>query len=86
MDLFRYAAWLTLEYFKPRAEPLSYTEQKARQAERNAEAVRAAQDIGEIPAVVNPERKARCEASFRAFCETYFPEVFYLPWSPGSRG
>jgi len=81
VDLFRYAAWLTLEHFKPKAEPLSYEEQKARQAERNAEAVRAAQDIGEIPAVADPDRKARCEASFRDFCETYFPEVFYLPWS-----
>jgi hypothetical protein len=81
VDLFRYAAWLTLEYFKPKTEPLTYEEQKARQAERNAEAVRAAQDIGEIPAVVDPERKARCEASFREFCETYFPEVFYFPWS-----
>jgi len=81
VDLFRYAAWLTLEYFKPKAEPLTYEEQKARQAERNAEAVRAAQDIGEIPAVVDPQRKAQCEASFREFCETYFPEVFYFPWS-----
>ena len=81
VDLFRYAAWLTLEYFKPKAEPLTYEEQKARQAERNAEAVRAAQDIGEIPAVADPDRKARCEASFRDFCETYFAEVFYLPWS-----
>jgi len=81
VDLFRYAAWLTLEYFKPRAEPLSYEEQKARQAERNAEAVRAAQDIGEIPPVVDPQRKAQAEASFRFFCETYFPEVFYFPWS-----
>jgi len=81
VDLFSYAAWLTLEYFKPKAEPLSYDQQKARQAERNAEAVRAAQDIGEIPAVADPDRKARCEASFRDFCETYFPEVFYLPWS-----
>jgi len=81
VDLFRYAAWLTLEYFKPKAEPLTYEEQKARQAERNAEAVRAAQDIGEIPAVVDPDRKARCEASFQDFCETYFPEVFYFPWS-----
>lgn len=81
VDLFRYAAWLTLEYFKPKVEPLSYEEQKARQAERNAEAVRAAQDIGEIPPVADPPRKVRCEASFRAFCETYFPEVFYLPWS-----
>ena len=84
VDLLRYAAWLTLEYFSPsnpKTEPLSYAEQKARQAERNAEAVRIAQDIGEIPAVVNPERKAKCEASFRDFCEMYFPEVFYLPWS-----
>jgi len=81
VDLFRYAAWLTLEHFKPHAEPLSYEEQKARQAERNAEAVRAAQDIGEIPAVVDPERKAKAEASFRFFCETYFHEVFYFAWS-----
>jgi len=83
IDLFRYAAWLTLEQAKPRnqREPLDYEQQKARQAERNAEAVRSAQDIGPIPAVVDPDRKARCERSFRGFCETYFPEVFYLPWS-----
>ena len=81
VDLFRYAAWLTLEHFKPKVAPLNYEEQKARQAERNAEAVRAAQDIGELPAVVDPDRKARCTASFRDFCETYFPEVFYFPWS-----
>ncbi len=81
VDLFRYAAWLTLEYLKPRSEPLSYEEQKARQAERNAEAVRAAQDIGAIPGVVDAERKVRCTDSFQAFCETYFPEVFYFPWS-----
>jgi len=81
VDLFRYAAWLTLESFRPAAETLSYEEQKARQAERNAEAVRTAQDIGELPGVVDPQRKARCEASFRAFCETYFAEVFYFDWS-----
>ena len=81
VDLFRYAAWLTLESVKPKSGTLSYEEQKARQAERNAEAVRSAQDIGEIPAVVDPDRKARCIASFRTFCETYFSEVFYLPWS-----
>ena len=81
VDLFRYAAWLTLESLKPKSGPLSYEEQKARQAERNAEAVRSAQDIGELPAVVDPDRKAQCIASFRGFCETYFAEVFYLPWS-----
>lgn len=81
VDLFRYAAWLTLEYVKPKSGPLSYEEQKARKAERAAEAVRSAQDIGEIPAVVNPDRKAQAIASFRGFCETYFAEVFYLQWS-----
>jgi len=82
VDLFRYAAWLTLEYFKPKAEPLTYDEVKRRQAERNAEMVRAAQDIGEIPAVADPERRAAAEASFKVFCETYFPDVFYFAWSP----
>ena len=82
VDLFRYAAWLTLDYFTPKDEPLSYDEIKRRQAERNAEMVAAAQDIGEIPAVVDPERKAKAEASFRFFCEAYFPDAFYLPWSP----
>ncbi len=81
VDLFRYAAWLTLEYFKPKPEPIDYEEVKRRQAERNADMVRAAQDIGEIPAVVDPHRRARCEESFRRFCETYFADVFYLPWS-----
>ncbi|MCC6578922.1 MAG: phage terminase large subunit family protein [Phycisphaeraceae bacterium] len=85
VDLFRYAAWLTLEYHKPKDEPASYEEIKRRQAERNAELVRAAQDIGEIPDVADPHRRARCEnvsGGFRGFCETYFPDVFYFAWSP----
>ena len=43
--------------------------------------VRTAQDIGEIPPVRDPDRKARASKDFRFFCETYFAEVFYLPWS-----
>jgi len=89
VDLFRYAAWLTLEYLspkRPKEEPASYEEVKRRQAERNAELVRAAQDIGEIPDVVDPERRARAEGSFRFFCETYFSEVFYLSWSNDVKG
>ncbi|NLS96673.1 MAG: hypothetical protein GXX96_31440 [Planctomycetaceae bacterium] len=85
VDLFRYTAWLTHEYLAPKASALSYEEQKRRQAERNAEAVRSGQDIGQIPAVVDPERKERAEASFQFFCEAYFPEVFYLPWSADHR-
>ena len=81
VNLFRYAAWLTIEHFSPKEEPQDYAERKRRQAERNAEAVRVAQDIGELPKVVDPERKAAAEKSFCTFCETYFRDVFYLPWS-----
>ena len=31
--------------------------------------------------MVNPQRKASAVASFKTFCEVYFPDVFYLPWS-----
>jgi len=82
VDLFRYVAWLTEEFLKPKSKPLSYEEVKVRHSERNAELVRIAQDIGAIPDVVNPQRKAAAEESFKFFCETYFPEVFYFSWSP----
>ncbi|MFW5841551.1 MAG: hypothetical protein ACOCZE_13290, partial [Planctomycetota bacterium] len=82
IDLFRYAAWLTLESAKPKDQPVSYEQQKARQAQRNAERARSAQDIGQLPEVADPDRKAEACESFRGFCETYFPDVFYLPWSP----
>lgn len=39
-------------------------------------------DIGEIPAIANPERRESCRRDLRKFCETYFPGIFYLPWSP----
>jgi hypothetical protein len=82
VDLFRYAAWLTLEYLEPPKPQRSYEEMKEAARLRNAELARAGMDIGKIPEVVNPERKIKAMESFKTFCETYFPEVFYLPWSP----
>ncbi len=81
INLFRYAAWLTLEYFRPKNEPMDYAEKKRLQAIRNAEEVRTAQDIGELPEIENPQRREMAIKSFRVFCESYFPEIFYLPWS-----
>ncbi|GHT30868.1 hypothetical protein FACS1894214_1530 [Planctomycetales bacterium] len=81
VSLLRYAALLTLEWFQPEVKARDYIEQKRIQAERNAEAVRAAQDIGQLPAVENPDRRDAAIESFRTFCEIYFREVFYLPWS-----
>jgi len=82
INLFRYAAWMTLEYFKPKQEPQDYLERKRLQTIRNAEEVRAAQDIGELPEIADPQRREMATKSFRVFCESYFPEIFYLPWSP----
>ena len=41
----------------------------------------AGQDIGPIPPVANLPRRQAADASFRAFCDSYFPKIFYLPWS-----
>lgn len=41
----------------------------------------SARDIGDLPPVVDPERKARCARSFRAFCDEYMSASFPLPWS-----
>jgi hypothetical protein len=65
-----------------RAAAAGYEAHRDRAGRRQAEQSKTGRDIGEIPEVADPARRAAAEASFRTFCETYFPEVFYLPWSP----
>ncbi|HNX25943.1 MAG TPA: phage terminase large subunit family protein [Phycisphaerae bacterium] len=80
VDLFRYAAWLT----KQHCESLDDSDcSGAREAKLkwSRQQTRLRQEIGDIPAVVNPERKEAACDDFRKFCETYFSELFYLPWS-----
>ncbi len=48
---------------------------------RNAALALAGRDIGELPAVDNPDRKDRASSDFRYFCESYFPLTFHLDWS-----
>ncbi len=81
INLFQYAGYLTREYLKPAKEKPTYDDLREAARLRNAELARLGQDIGELPAVVNPERKAAALADFKNFCEVYFPEVFYLEWS-----
>jgi hypothetical protein len=83
VDLLRYLAWLLQLRHTPKPTPVSdpYEEVKERARARNAALSLAGRDIGELPAVVNPERKARAMYDFRFFCETYFPLSFCLPWS-----
>lgn len=59
-----------------------YQKKRADAGRRSRQQSRAGRDIGPIPAVVDSARKARGRASFREFCEAYFPGRFTLAWSP----
>jgi len=82
IHLVKYVAWLVHEHDRPRPEKLSVEEARARDLKAKNAARREAQDIGEIPAVVDPERRQKASGDFRFFCETYFPDVFFMEWSP----
>jgi hypothetical protein len=41
-----------------------------------------ARDVAADLTIADPKRRAAATASFRAFCESYFPEQFVLAWSP----
>jgi hypothetical protein len=83
VNLFKYAAWLRSELMvRQSMTPLSYEDKKNAARNRNLAMAMAGRDIGELPEVVNPERKKRCRTNFRMFCEEYFPETFSLEWSP----
>lgn len=84
VDLLRYVAWLVEVRHAPKPEPEGdpYERLKERARARNVALAIAGRDIGELPAVVNPERKAQAASDFRFFCDSYFPLAFHLPWSP----
>ena len=59
----------------------AYEIHKERAAARVREMSKKSRDIGELPPVVDPERKRLAGESFRAFCESYFRATFALEWS-----
>ena len=54
---------------------------KGREQERRREQSQFGRDIGPIPEVTNPLRRAAAEGSLRVYCETYGAPVFTLAWS-----
>lgn len=85
IDLLRYAAWLAETKHTPRlkVDPAeAYAAMKEAAAKRNRVKAEAGRDIGELPVVANPERKATAARDFQFFCETYFRMTFHLSWSP----
>lgn len=86
VDLLRYVAWLVTTRHAPKPEPrddelTGYDAVRERARERNKALSLSGRNIGDLPPVGDPERKQRCTASFKAFCDAYFPQTFHLPWS-----
>jgi len=63
-------------------EAAAYERHKAAAAARSAAITNAGRELGPIPPVADPQRRAAAEASFQVFCETYLGETFNRPWSP----
>jgi len=81
VDLFRYAAWLTLQVIERTDAIGGYDAKREAAAVQSREESLSARDIGWAHPPQEPERRKAAESSFRVFCETYFPRIFYLPWS-----
>lgn len=58
-----------------------YEQHKAKMADASRERSQAGRELGEIPAVDDPRRRARAAKSLQYFLATYFPERFKLDWS-----
>ena len=87
VNLLGYAAWLLTTWCvltdSPEAEGLTgYEAMKEQARARNAEMSAIGRDIGDIPEVVDSQRKQKAQRDFCFFCEAYFPQTFHLAWSP----
>ena len=84
VDLLRFTAWLVEERHRPKppAEEDPYGKVKDKARARNAAIALAGRDIGDLPVIEDPQRKAKAASSFRYFCEAYFSLTFHLQWSP----
>lgn len=82
VNIFKYGAWLREKWLERQNNPpQTYEDKKAAARNRNIEMALAGRDIGELPAVADPERKKSCTRNFQLFCESYFPETYTLGWS-----
>ena len=84
INLLKYIAWMFDRKHTPEetSGARSYEDRRNAERDRQAEQSLAGRDIGLLPEVVNPARKAACERNFQLFCESYFPESYSLAWSP----
>jgi hypothetical protein len=86
INVMAYAAWLLQSWHQKysTAQPIGltgYGARKERERARLAQMSASGRDIGDLPDIVDPDRKAKAMHDFRFFCETYFPQTFRLAWS-----
>jgi len=88
VDLIKYAAWLTtrLKIIRHNRQVheqrgRNYLEHRDMVAERRRAESISQRNIGEIPEIKDSKRRETAMNDFRYFCQTYFPDVFYLPFS-----
>jgi hypothetical protein len=91
VDFFRYLAWLYDERHAPAKieskedAAAKYREHAATMAERSRLMSKAGRDVGPIPPVKDPARRAACRDDFEKFCLTYFARTFYRPFTKEHR-
>lgn len=78
IDLLKYAAWLF--GFRDEVQE-KYDKHREQSAERERERSTRGREIGPLPEVKDPARRARCAESLRDWMEVYFPDSFPLQWS-----
>jgi hypothetical protein len=65
-----------------RSREAAYQAHRDQAAQRARQQSAGAREIGSIPPVADPDRRAECEQDLQLALETYFPDVFCLQWSP----
>ncbi|MEZ6068281.1 MAG: hypothetical protein R3B90_21780 [Planctomycetaceae bacterium] len=68
---------------RPKTDP--YERHKSRMAEKERKKSQAGREIGPLPPVADPERRAACERNLTLYLETYHPRAFPLAFSAGHR-
>lgn len=70
------------ESFAAPPESTDYESHKVRANARQREQSADKREIGPLPPVENPARRAACEQDFALYLKTYFPNDVRHPWSP----
>lgn len=85
LNFLKYAAFVAAPSHRKQAAssstPRGYEAHKDEMNRRQQAQSAAGRDIGDLPPVADEQRKTDCEADFKLFCETYFPQTFSLGWS-----